>query len=183
MPLRSRRDRNHGRTRTPRLTCDLSVHRAVLLPLRRLPASASQGAYVRRNPSSRADVGQGDVRGGPARVDQLKRNPRVTCRECGARLFIDVLARSLRGSHPDSCCRRASSSQPLMACRSRSGPSSTTCRTTRPCRRVSAARTKWSGGRPGLAGRISVPRLRVQHGRLNRVAVAESPRRYLRPVA
>ncbi len=27
----------------------------------------------------------------------LKRNPRVTCRECGTRLFIDVKAMSLRG--------------------------------------------------------------------------------------
>jgi hypothetical protein len=28
---------------------------------------------------------------------RLKRNPRVTCRECGTRLFIDVLALGLRG--------------------------------------------------------------------------------------
>ena len=36
------------------------------------------------------------VRGDPANW-KLKRNPRVTCRECGTRMFIDVLARSLRG--------------------------------------------------------------------------------------
>jgi hypothetical protein len=28
---------------------------------------------------------------------KLKRNPRYTCRECGTRLFIDVLSRGLRG--------------------------------------------------------------------------------------
>lgn len=36
------------------------------------------------------------VRGDPA-AWTLKRNPRVTCRDCGARLFIDVLALVLRG--------------------------------------------------------------------------------------
>jgi hypothetical protein len=36
------------------------------------------------------------VRGDPM-AWKLKRNPRVTCRECGTRLFIDVLGRDLRG--------------------------------------------------------------------------------------
>ena len=36
------------------------------------------------------------VRGDPL-TWKLKRNPRFTCRECGTRLFIDVLGRSLRG--------------------------------------------------------------------------------------
>lgn len=36
------------------------------------------------------------VRGDPL-AWKLKRNPRVTCRECGTRLFIDVEARRLRG--------------------------------------------------------------------------------------
>ncbi len=36
------------------------------------------------------------VRGEPA-AWTLKRNPRVTCRDCGTRLFIDVLALRLRG--------------------------------------------------------------------------------------
>jgi hypothetical protein len=36
------------------------------------------------------------VRGEPA-AWTLKRNPRVTCRGCGTRLFIDVLALRLRG--------------------------------------------------------------------------------------
>jgi hypothetical protein len=56
--------------------------------------AAHGGAYV---PESvyRADAVK-VVRGDPV-AWKLKRNPRVTCRECGARLFIDVLARSLRG--------------------------------------------------------------------------------------
>jgi hypothetical protein len=36
------------------------------------------------------------VRGSPA-TWRLKRNPRFTCRECGTRLFIDVLSLGLRG--------------------------------------------------------------------------------------
>jgi hypothetical protein len=36
------------------------------------------------------------VRGDPT-TWKLKRNPRFTCRECGTRLFIDVLGRNLRG--------------------------------------------------------------------------------------
>jgi hypothetical protein len=36
------------------------------------------------------------VRGEPS-AWKLKRNPRVTCRECGTRLFIEVLALGLRG--------------------------------------------------------------------------------------
>lgn len=36
------------------------------------------------------------VRGTPASY-ALKRNPRLTCPTCGTRLFIDVLARELRG--------------------------------------------------------------------------------------
>jgi hypothetical protein len=36
------------------------------------------------------------VRGDPT-TWKLKRNPRLTCRECGTRLCIDVLGRSLRG--------------------------------------------------------------------------------------
>jgi hypothetical protein len=36
------------------------------------------------------------VRGDPTNW-KLKRNPRVTCRECGTRMFIDVLGRDLRG--------------------------------------------------------------------------------------
>ena len=52
------------------------------------------GAYVPKSvyPADAVKV----VRGDPM-AWKLKRNPRVTCRECGARLFIDVLARSLRG--------------------------------------------------------------------------------------
>jgi hypothetical protein len=36
------------------------------------------------------------VRGEPG-TWKLKRNPRYTCRDCGTRLFIDVLAQKLRG--------------------------------------------------------------------------------------
>ena len=36
------------------------------------------------------------VRGDPT-TWKLKRNPRYTCRDCGTRLFIDVLALGLRG--------------------------------------------------------------------------------------
>jgi hypothetical protein len=36
------------------------------------------------------------VRGDPSRW-KLKRNPRMTCRECGTRLFTDVEAQRLRG--------------------------------------------------------------------------------------
>ena len=36
------------------------------------------------------------VRGEPTSYT-LKRNPRITCPACGTRLFIDVLARNLRG--------------------------------------------------------------------------------------
>ena len=36
------------------------------------------------------------VRGDPTKW-KLKRNPRVTCRECGTRMFIDVLGRRFRG--------------------------------------------------------------------------------------
>src|SRR5271167_5214570 len=45
------------------------------------------------------------VRGDPM-AWKLKRNPRVTCRECGTRLFIDLEALRLRASM-DSCFREA----------------------------------------------------------------------------
>src|ERR1700751_2969682 len=38
------------------------------------------------------------IRGDPTNW-RLKRNPRVTCRECGTRLFIDVEAKRLRGGN------------------------------------------------------------------------------------
>jgi hypothetical protein len=52
------------------------------------------GAYVPESayPADAVRV----VRGEPA-AGTLKRNPRVTCRDCGTRLFIDVLALTLRG--------------------------------------------------------------------------------------
>ena len=52
------------------------------------------GAYVPESvyPAGAVRV----VRGDPA-AWTLKRNPRVTCRDCGTRLFIDVLALGLRG--------------------------------------------------------------------------------------
>ena len=86
------------------------------------------------------------VRGDPT-TWKLKRNPRFTCRECGTRLFIDVLRRSACAASMDSCSRRANSSLRFMcSASSRSGRSSTTCRIIRACRRVSAARTKRLGG-------------------------------------
>ena len=87
------------------------------------------------------------VRGDPL-TWKLKRNPRVTCRECGTRLFIDVLGAYDCGASMDTCSRRANSSPPFICnASSRSGPSSTTFRIIRPCPSVSAARTKWWGGR------------------------------------
>jgi hypothetical protein len=52
------------------------------------------GAYVPESvyPAAAVNV----VRGHPTRW-KLKRNPRVTCRECGTGLFIDVEAQRLRG--------------------------------------------------------------------------------------
>jgi hypothetical protein len=52
------------------------------------------GAYVPESvyPADSVKV----VRGDPT-TWKLKRNPRFTCRECGTRLFIDVLGRNLRG--------------------------------------------------------------------------------------
>jgi len=77
---------------------------------------------------------------------KLKRNPRVTCRECGTRLFVDVVAGSYAAS-TDSSCRPASSSPPFMYnTSSQCGRSSMTFRITRLCRRGSAARRKWWGG-------------------------------------
>ena len=52
------------------------------------------GAYVPESvyPADAVKV----VRGDPS-TWKLKRSPRFTCRECGTRLFIDVLGRHLRG--------------------------------------------------------------------------------------
>ena len=58
--------------------CQL-VHGAAFVPESVYPASAVE--ITRGEPSSWT----------------LKRNPRFTCRECGTRLFIDVLNRGLRG--------------------------------------------------------------------------------------
>jgi hypothetical protein len=81
------------------------------------------------------------VRGDPMSW-KLKRNPRVTCRECGTRLFIDVEAQRLRGVN-DFCSRRANSGPPLTCIvGSLSGPSSITSRIIRACRSVSEAQTK-----------------------------------------
>ncbi len=77
------------------------------------------GAYVPESvyPADAVKV----VRGDPT-TWKLKRNPRVTCRECGTRLFIDVQAPRLRGVM-DTCSRPASSSVHSMCnASSRSAP-------------------------------------------------------------
>ena len=103
------------------------------------------GAYVPESvyPADAVKV----VRGDPS-TWKLKRSPRFTCRECGTRLFIDVLGRGTCVASTDTCFRRAHSS-PLFtySASSPSGRWSTTCRITRRCRRGSAVRTKRSGGR------------------------------------
>ncbi len=52
------------------------------------------GAYV---PESVYPAGAVKVVRGDPTTWKLKRNPRFTCRECGTRMFIDVLGRDLRG--------------------------------------------------------------------------------------
>ncbi len=101
------------------------------------------GAYVPESvyPADAVKV----VRGDPM-AWKLKRSPRLTCRECGTRLFIDVLRRACAASM-DICSRRATSSLRFMSnASSPSGLPSTTCRIIRACRRVSAARTRGLGG-------------------------------------
>ena len=64
------------------------------------------------------------VRGEPA-AWTLKRNPRVTFRDCGARLFIDVLALRLRGSTATSFRPGVLSRNSICGASSRFDPSKT----------------------------------------------------------
>ena len=91
------------------------------------------------------------IRGDPTNW-KLKRNPRVTCRECGTRLFIDVEARRLRGVAGYLLPPGNSSLPSMCSASSRFGRSSTTFRIIRACPSVSEAQTKRSSGSLAMGG-------------------------------
>jgi hypothetical protein len=86
------------------------------------------------------------VRGHPTRW-KLKRNPRVTCRECGTRLFIDVEAQRLRGVNGFLLRPGKFQAAFHVQCQFAVRPIVDDLSHYRACRSVSAAQTKRSSGR------------------------------------